>query len=148
MRGQVTIEYILVLVIMLVILATVSIPTIEQIEVDVTDTGNAINLAAVQQRIASTAREMSLTGCGSTKNITVHIQQDLFTPLTITWDGNKVGGQLKLMNGTDRDLKDLTFPDTIKVEASNSTQFHYWDLRFTKDCGTFTSSGCIGDCGI
>ena len=149
MKGQVTIEYILVLVIMLVILATVSMPTVEQIEADVTDTGNAVNLAAAQQKIASTATQMSLAGCGSRKLVTVHIQRDLFTPANITWDANKITGFFMRVNGTVLELKDLPYPQSvaITIPTIQPSNKEYHALNITKDCSAGASpSGCIGEC--
>ncbi|MCK4328067.1 MAG: hypothetical protein KAW41_06420 [Candidatus Diapherotrites archaeon] len=146
MRGQVTIEYILILVIMLVILATVSMPTVEQVEADVTDTGNAINLAAAQQRIISTANEMKLTGCGSKKTITVYIQRDLFTPARIEWDASKVWGNFTHMSGETSKLKSLGYPDNIKIDRVSGSG-GYWDISIAKDC-TGAPPSCLPNCCI
>ena len=143
MRGQVTIEYILILVIMLVILATVSLPTVDQIEADVTDVGNAVNLASVQQRIVSTANEMSLTGCGSTKAITVHIQQDVFTPGRIKWNKTHVWGYFMQLDGEEKTLKSARYPTNIHIDNKTRTG-DYWEMQIDKNCTGAIPTGCIG----
>lgn len=146
MKGQVTIEFILVLVVMLVILATVSLPTVERIEQDVTDTGTAVNLVAVQQRILNTAEELSMAGCNSHKTIRVFVDADAFNQAKVSWDQNTIGGQYYQLDNTQKFLKNIPFPDYIDLFGS-MVGSGYYNVQVTKQCASVrpSSSGCVGD---
>ena len=142
MRGQTTIEFILVLVIMLVILATISMPTVEKMEAAVTDTGHAISLASAQQRIITAANELSLAGCGSQKTLTIYLDEDALTPVKLYWDVAYVKGQYYQLDGTIKDLKDAPYPGSMKL-TNSSLGSNYWSVKVRKECGS-SASGCIG----
>ena len=143
MRGQTTIEFILVLVIMLVILATISMPTVERMEAAVTDTGHAIGLASAQQRLITTANELSLAGCGSQKTLTIYIDEDSLTPAKLCWNATHVWGKYFQLDGTTKALKDIAYAGNINFTASGLGS-NYWKVAVKKTCATGTQ-GQIGD---
>lgn len=143
MRGQVTIEFILVLVIMLVILATVSLPIVDRLEQDVSDTGIAISLASVQQKISNTAEELALSGCGSHKTIRVSIDADPFNQARVEWNSTHIYGEFYMLDNTLKHMKAIGFPAYIKLE-NTTIGGGYYEVNVTKDCGSPTSSGCVG----
>ncbi len=147
MRGQVTIEFILILVIMLVILATISLPAIENMEVEVKDTGLAITTAAIQQRLLTASKELQLSGCGSQKTITVHLDENnCFTPAKIEWNETHIFGAYMTIAGDQMLLKEITYPEHISLVGSTTSSLGYWDVTVKKDCSaTVNPIGYIGD---
>lgn len=145
MRGQVTIEFILVLVIVLVILATISLPTIDRIEQDISDVGTAASLAANQQQIVNAAEELSLSGCGSRKTIRVFVNEGPFAQQNITWTSSYVNGSFFFLNGTAASLRGATYPDYINITAAAGSG-GYWPVTVAKNCNFArpTANGCIG----
>lgn len=143
MRGQVTIEFILVLVIMLVILATISLPLVDWLDQSVSDTGMAISLASVQQKIANTAEELSLAGCGSHKTIRVFVGADPFNQAKVEWNSTHIKGEFYMLDNTGKNMTAIRFPDYIKLE-NTTIGGGYYDVKVTKDCGSPTSLGCVG----
>ncbi len=145
MRGQVTIEFILVLVIMLVILATVSLPLVDQLQQDVGDTGTAIGLATVQQKIANTAEELALSGCGSHKSIRVFVDADPFNQARVEWNSTHIYGEFYMLDNTRKQMRAVPFPSYIKLENS-TLGGGYYGVTVTKYCNSAnpTSLGCVG----
>ena len=147
MKGQVTIEFILVLVVVLVILATVSLPTVDRIEQDVTDTGLAVSIASVQNRLANTAKELRMSGCGSHKNITVYLDANVFNEANVTWDGSEVNGFYRQLDGELKEMKGVPYPGDMMMIMSSGPG-PYWDVEIKKICPTagLPTTPCIGYC--
>lgn len=133
-RGQVTIEFILVLVIILTILATVSIPLVNSVTDSVTDTSVAINLGAAQQRIVLAAEQMSFAGCGSFKNITLFIENDPLADANLFWDASDIGGNFTNVDGTEEYMIDIPFPDYIKLSSTCENSGGVFNVQVEKDC--------------
>jgi len=146
MKGQVTIEFILVLVVMLVILATVSFPLVDWLEQGVSDTGIAVGLATVLQKITNTAEELSLAGCGSHKVIRVFVDADPFNQAKVEWNSTYVFGEFYMLDNTLKYMKAIPFPSYIRL-VNNTLDGGYYEVTATKVCNDGihpSSSGCVG----
>ena len=102
-KGQVTIEFILILVVMLTILTTISIPLINAMRDEVSDVSIATSLASSVYSIRSAGEELSLAGCHSFKDVTVFVDNsDPFTLANVTVNNTdrSIYGQFILMNGS------------------------------------------------
>jgi len=142
-KGQVTVEFILILVIMLTILATVSMPAVDDVTKWVDETSTVVSLAAAQRRIINTAEELSMAGCGSYKNIGVYVDPVHITyrEASVVWDSDYVWGSFTNATGDTQELVKLHYPDYIKISVPvcaggccvvNNT----YVVRVEKDCST------------
>ncbi|MCD6522736.1 MAG: hypothetical protein J7K68_03225 [Candidatus Diapherotrites archaeon] len=146
MRAQVTVEFILLLVIMLTMFATVSIPLVNYVTDTISDTSIAINLGASVQRIRNTAEEVALMGCGSYKNITVYVESDPLAQSNIRWNSTYIWGDYYDNKGEKQILSKVAIPDYIKISSGCPIALNTYEIRIEKDCTSQnpTQEGVIG----
>jgi len=133
-RGQVTIELILILVIMLTVLASMSIPMVKDMADQSIDVGTALALSTSAQRIAQAADEVSYAGCGSFKNVTVYIEPDALARPCLYFNESRVWGEYDDMAGDTVSTKQLAYADDIKLHSFNGASDHVYTVRVEKDC--------------
>lgn len=134
-RGQVTIEFILILVIMLTVLATMSIPMAKDVADEAIETGTAVSLAASVQRIAQSADEVSYAGCGSFKNVTVYVEPDALSQPSVYFNDTRVWGEYYDMAGDPVSTQQLAYADYTKLTAYCKAEGHVFTVKVEKDCG-------------
>lgn len=115
-EGQITIEFILIVVVLLAILSVVTFPVVEKMTDSAQDTSRAISLAAAQRRIINTAEEVSMGGCGSFKTIDVYIRPDVDSEPNIIWNTTHVWGNFSNSTLYEVNLTRLPFPKYIKLD--------------------------------
>jgi len=133
-RGQVTIEFVLILVVMLTVLATLSIPLAKDVAEQTIDTGIAVSLASAAQRIAQAAEEVSYSGCGSFKNVTVYLDHDAYAIPSILVDSEGVWGNYSDMVDDTQTTKHIPYPKYIKLTAYCPSSGDTYTVKAEKDC--------------
>ncbi len=151
-RGQITVEFILILIIVLTIITTVSIPLIQFATDTLQDTGNGVLLAQVVGEIKSAADSVSMSGCGSyeivhinTGELNSSIGSGLYS-INITGTGAgdvAVKFRYYLQNGTEVSGKTVLLPNYISVSCKNKDGIY--DVNISKDC---THLGGTASCNI
>ncbi len=139
--GQITIEFVLILIVVMVIITTVSIPLIQYASDTLQDTGNAVLLYQAVDDIRAAADSVSMSGCGSYKTIVIDTNQldsaiGAYS-INITGDGNspiEVVFSYYLQNGTHVKGKPIELPPHISVSCKDN------DITLTKDCNNIYSS--------
>ena len=120
LRAQVTIEFILIMVIMITILSTIAIPMINEVTDDIIDTSVAVSIASSVQRIVNTGEDVSMMGCGSYKNITIFVESDPLAQANIFWYDvaePKIGGNYTNIDGTFVEVFPVTVPKGITLSS-------------------------------
>ncbi len=143
-RGQITIEFVLILIVVLVIITSVSLPLINYASDTLMDTGSAVILAQTIQRIKGSADAVSTAGCGSYQIIPIDKQQlDSVVGvyyITISGDGGapvKVNASYYLQNGTLVSLKPVFLPEYVNVICNGNS------LKIVKTCdSTYPNTKC------
>ncbi|MCD6414081.1 MAG: hypothetical protein J7L23_00440 [Candidatus Diapherotrites archaeon] len=146
-KGQITIEYILIIVIALAILGSVTFPAVNDMTDAAKDTSMAVLLASAQQRIINTAEEVSMASCGSFKNIYIYIPPKYIQAPNVLWDKDYVWGNFANSSGDVNSIGKLGFPDYIKITGScPSAVNNTFKVTITKDCTNSrpTASGGVG----
>jgi hypothetical protein len=147
--GQITIEYILIMVIMLAVLGSVTLPIVNNMTDVTRDTSRVVSLAAAQRRIINTAEEVSMSSCGSFKVVGIYMTPEVLAAPNVLWNKTHVWGNFSNASGNSFNLTRLEYPSYIKIEGgtcpagcmpiSNNTFF----IRVLKDCtGTGTTPVC------
>ncbi len=134
-RGQVTIEFVLILIVILVIITTVSIPLVNYASDTLRDTGNAVLLKQDMDKILGISRIISSSGCNSSANITIDKGQlnssiGVYS-LNIT---DSIHASYMLQNGTNVSLKPVELPNYVDVSCVDKGDHAIVMVR--KDCNT------------
>ncbi|MBN3037239.1 MAG: hypothetical protein JW834_02225 [Candidatus Diapherotrites archaeon] len=116
-RGQATVEFILIVVIMLTILATISIPMINEVTDWVADMGVAVSMGSSAQRVVSTAEEVALMGCGSYKKVRVAVDDNPLAAANLRWGKDAVWGNYSDQDGTPHELRQLDYPSFVRLDG-------------------------------
>ena len=135
-RGQVTIEFVLVLVVMLTVLATLSIPLAKDVAEETIDTGIALALGSSAQRLVQAAEEVSYSGCGSYKNISIYIEPDALAGATMYIDDDEVWSEYTNMTADQVTTKKLTYAKYTKMTAYCGAYGHTYVVKVEKDCNS------------
>ncbi len=129
-RGQITIEFILILIVVLAIISTVSIPLVNFASDTIQDTGNAVLLRQTMDKIAGVSKLVSSSGCGS--RVLLNIDTDQLNSTVgvynITISGKNVFASYMLQNGTIVSLREIQVPDYISISCTGNV------LNISKDC--------------
>lgn len=113
-KAQVSIEFILILVVMLAILGSVTFPTVNKMTDSAEDTSKAISLAAAQRRIINTAEEISMGSCGSYKVIGIYLT-DVPFGTNILWNKTYVWGNFTNSSQGEETLRAIDYPPYIQI---------------------------------
>jgi hypothetical protein len=121
MRGQVTVEFVFLVVIILVIFTTVALPLVNSGSTSTEDASNALAMAAAQQKIAATADEVSGMACDSFKYVWVSVPDGPFVQgkLVLNAAGASQGsvtGVFFTADGTQKALKTVSTPGFVTFE--------------------------------
>jgi hypothetical protein len=137
----VTVEFVLILVIMLTILASVSMPAVDDVTNWVEDTSTVVSLAAGQRRIVNTAEEIAMGGCGSYKTVKVYVDpvQITYKNATLLWNRDVVWGEFSDTDLDEKELSRLSYPDYIKLTTLESgsecfVRNNTYFVKIEKDC--------------
>ena len=133
MKGQITIEYVLILVIVLTIVSLVSIPLINYAEDSIKDVGYGVLLANKISKILDAIHTVSVSGCGSRKVLVIPSGfSDLGAGIVI--NSENITGYYYLQNGSLVYQKAYSYPDYISISCSVSDE----GVRFVieRDCST------------
>jgi hypothetical protein len=133
-RGQVTIEFILILVVMLTVLATLSIPLAKDVAEQTIDTGVAVSLASSVQRVAQAAEEVSYSGCGSFKTVPLYFDPDPFSIPSLLVDNENVWGNYSDMVDDVQRTKKIPYPKYIKMTVDCQSAGNTYTVKVEKDC--------------
>ena len=128
--GQLTIEFILLLVIVLTIVSTVVIPIINDSRDMLSEASMAATLSAASQKISETARAISYSGCGSAKTIEIYVTQDVFMNPTISQDGI---AQFTMFDGETKTIKSTPLPSGIALSITGPVDGIY-TVRVARVC--------------
>jgi hypothetical protein len=140
--GQVTVEFILILTIMLAILSIMSLPLSEEARHDVEGASRAANLAAVATKLKSTAAEVSMMGCESYKDLIVYLDEDIDAEVSLdlgVTEEYKITGSFEYKRNPDEppvttSLKDTyAFPSSITFDP-NTLSGGFTTVRVSKNC--------------
>jgi len=134
MKGQITIEYVLVLVIVLTIVSLVSIPLINYAEDSIKDVGYGVLLANKISKILDAIHTVSVSGCGSRYTVNVSLSPLDTLGARITIDQENISGSYYLQNGTLVSVKTYSYPDYIKVTCN--TFGNTAKVVIERDCST------------
>ncbi len=131
-RGQVTIEFVLILIVVLVIVSTISIPLISYTEENVRDIGGAIVLSQEINKIVKSAEDLALSGCGSSKTVYIDTNQldSVVGAYSIKIKDQAINASFYLQNGTRVNLKPVSLPQYIAVSCNGN------EISLSKDCTT------------
>jgi hypothetical protein len=153
MRGQVTLEFMLMIVVLLAFFGSVTQPFITDTTNGLQEAATATMLATAQQRIINTAEQVSQLSCGASTRIAVTVPSDEFTRPNVTWNpawapGKVAGGFLRLGAPQANYTEPQSIPTNIKIEedltvpASAPNYF----IKISKDCSSPspTAFGAIG----
>lgn len=146
-KGQITIEYILIIVIALAILGSVTFPAVNQMTDAVEDTSMATLLASAQQRIVNTAEEVSMASCGSFKSIYIYIPPKYIQAPNILWDKDYVWGNFSNSSGAENKIGKLPYPDYIEIRGDCSHAVNNtFNITIIKNCNDQrpTTPGGVG----
>jgi len=137
-KAQVTVEFVLILVIMLAVLATISLQVVDEVTAMIEDSALAVNLAAAQERIVTTAEEVSTGSCGSFKEIGIYIDPSFLSlrDAEIHWNGTHVMGNFTDSTGQVVNLKALQIPYyiTIDNQGCNVVRHNTYYIKIIKNC--------------
>ena len=135
-RGQVTIEFMLLLIVVLVIISTVSLPLIQYTTDTLVDTAGGIVLSQEVMKIVKTSDDIAMSGCGSFRRIFIDQSQldALVNYYNINISSGIVKGMYLLRNGSYAYLKPYSVPNYVDFKYNDTTG----SLLITKDCDTPT----------
>jgi len=100
-KGQISAEYLLTVVVILIILATVSIPLVGSSINNTMDISNSADVEKAVNSIANAVNIVYSNGPGAKRTISVYVPSNL----TLTWDGTGIQMSVPLNNGTTKTIK-------------------------------------------
>ncbi len=121
---------------MLTVLATLSIPLAKDVAEQTIDTGIAVTLASSAQRVAQAAEEVSYSGCGSFKNVTVYLDPDPFAATTLYVNKTGVWGEYFDLVNDKQKTKLIPYAKYIKMTAYCGDYGNTFVVKVEKDCST------------
>ena len=116
-KGQMTVEFILIMVVMLAVLGSVTFPIVNSMTDSARDTSRAVALASAQRRIINTAEEVSMGSCGSFKTVGIYIPPEVLSEPNLLWDKTHVWGNFTNSTSDSIALRKLEYPIYIKIEG-------------------------------
>lgn len=140
-RGQLTIEYVLILVIVLTIISLVSIPLINYTEDTVLDVGYGVLLGGELNRISNAIHAISVSGCGSSARVSVNLNQLADTSPIIDINSTHITASYYLQNGTRVAVKAVEYPPYTSISLQGGSSGDY--LVIQKDCSHERPSNSI-----